>query len=281
MLGKILRRVIYLPMMNATATTLNSKTQKAASGDLPKDDFLRFLHRELSERLQKNPAYSMRAFARHIDLDQSLLTKVLQGKRRVSSATTKRILDVLGADPAIVDKIMQKTTERAGAYESLEEETFAFIKGWHHFAIMELMKLSSFVPDEDYVAQRLGLHLEVVREALVRLENLGMIRRDANEWVLLKPNNTWASTSKTNEARRQLQKSLLEKSLTAIEEVSVDRRDHSSLTVAIPVNRLPEFKEKIHKMRRELGDHFQSQGQLDEVYQLTISFFPLTQGAES
>ncbi len=267
--------------MSTEITRSPKAATKNLAGTLAKDEFLRFLHRELSERLQKNPAYSMRAFARHIDLDQSLLTKVLQGKRRVSPVTTKKILEVLGAEPALVAKVMQKSSERAGQFEAMEDEAFSFIKGWHHFAILELMKLASFVPDEDYVSQRLGLHIEVVREALTRLEDLGMISREENEWKLLKPNNTWASTSRTNEARRQLQKSLLEKSLTAIEEVSVDRRDHSSLTVAIPVARLPEFKEKIHKMRRELGDHFQSQGQLDEVYQLTISFFPLTQGAES
>jgi DNA-binding MarR family transcriptional regulator len=266
-------------MMNAT--TMNSKTKKAASAELPKDEFVRFLHRELSERLQKNPAYSMRAFARHIDLDQSLLTKVLQGKRRLSPNTVQKILSTLQADASVVDRIIQKTTERAGDFRVMEEEAFNLIKGWHHFAILELMKLASFVPDEDYVSRRLGLHIEVVREALTRLEEMGYIRRLEHEWQLLKPNNAWSSTTRTSEARRQLQKTLLEKSLNAIDEVNVDKRDHSSLTVAVPVNRLPEFKEKIQKMRRELGSHFQSQGQLDEVYQLTISFFPLTQGAES
>jgi hypothetical protein len=48
--------------------------------------------------------------------------------------------------------------------------------------------------------------------------------------------------------------------------------------VAINPKRLPEFKEKLKQVRMELAEFFQPDGEqnLDEVYQLTLSFFPLT-----
>lgn len=50
------------------------------------------------------------------------------------------------------------------------------------------------------------------------------------------------------------------------------------MTVAINTQRLPEFKDKLKEMRKVLADFFQADGEknLDEVYQLTVSFFPLT-----
>ena len=61
-----------------------------------------------------------------------------------------------------------------------------------------------------------------------------------------------------------------------------DPRPYLALTIAIDKERLPEFKEKLKAIRYELADFFQPEGNsnLNEVYQLTMALFPLTDGVD-
>jgi transcriptional regulator with XRE-family HTH domain len=50
-------------------------------------DFRKFLADELVRRSENSPRYSLRAFARHLDVDSSFLSKILNGKRTVTLRT--------------------------------------------------------------------------------------------------------------------------------------------------------------------------------------------------
>lgn len=52
-------------------------------------DFRQYLEDELARRSQNSPRYSLRAFARHLDVDSSFLSKILNGKRTVTLRTIR------------------------------------------------------------------------------------------------------------------------------------------------------------------------------------------------
>ncbi|MEK2688884.1 DUF4423 domain-containing protein [Bdellovibrio sp. GT3] len=52
-------------------------------------DFRQFLEEELARRSQNYPRYSLRAFARHLEVDSSFLSKILNGKRTVTMRTIR------------------------------------------------------------------------------------------------------------------------------------------------------------------------------------------------
>ena len=52
-------------------------------------DFRQFLEDELARRSQNYPRYSLRAFARHREVDSSFLSKILNGKRTVTLRTIR------------------------------------------------------------------------------------------------------------------------------------------------------------------------------------------------
>ena len=54
-----------------------------------KSDFRQFLEDELARRSQNYPRYSLRAFARHLEVDSSFLSKILNGKRTVTMRTIR------------------------------------------------------------------------------------------------------------------------------------------------------------------------------------------------
>lgn len=236
------------------------------------------IQKEFIDRCRKNPAYSLRAFAKYLEIDQSFLSKLLKGQRSITKELSEAIGPKLGLKPAQVNALFASGAASMPGFLSLTDDEFELLSEWHHFAILELSKTTSFDSDPHKIARRLGIHVEEVRSAIERLQRLNFIRITDSGIKILAPNNTWSNTKKTSDARKRLQRSLLEKSISAIDHIPFELRENASLTVAVNKRLLPEFKEKLKEMRQALASHFQSNGEkdLDEVYQLTISFFPLT-----
>lgn len=242
------------------------------------EQFRGALQREYIERSKKNPAYSLRAFAKYLEIDQSFLSKVLKGQRPVTNKLVATIGPKLGLKPQQVKALFTAGTAAMPSFLSLSDDEFDLLSEWHHFAIIELSKTKGFKLDPRKIAKRLGLHVEEIRDALARLERLGFIQITGKEFKVLTPNTTWTNTSSSSAARKKFQKNLIQKSMEAIDDVPFDLRENGSLTVAINKERLPEFKEKLKEIRKELAEFFQPDGEqnLDEVYQLTMALFPLS-----
>jgi plasmid maintenance system antidote protein VapI len=238
-------------------------------------NFKSILQNEFLKRCKKNPAYSLRAFSKYLEIDQSNLSKIMKGQRAVSKSLATKIGLKVGLRPSVIENIYV-SVEKQNSFFSLSDEQFAFISEWHHFAILELLKIKNVNCDPQNIALRLGIHVETVRAALHRLHVLNMIQPNKKGWKILATNQSWSNNQQTTEARKLLQKSWGEKSLWALENIPFANRDHGSLTVAIQKKRLPEFKEKLKQVRRELSEYFQSNENFDEVYQLNVSFFPIT-----
>ena len=159
---------------------------------------------------------------------------------------------------------------------AIEDEVTEMIANWHYWGILELLKLPDFKHTLEDICNRLGIRPDVAQSAVERLESLGFLKVKDSNFILLTPSSSWATTEKTTLARKELQRSFLQKSQEALEEIPFELRDHSSITIAIDVNRMTEFKEKLTDMRREFGRFAQKTGTLDEVYTLTMSLFPLS-----
>lgn len=241
------------------------------------DSIKEILQREFIRRCKMNPAYSLRAYSNYLEVDQSFLSKILNGKRQITPRLANALAEKLGINPTEV-KTSKMKSQAMGSYLSLTNEEFEFLSDWTHFAILELSKTKNFRYEPKVIAARLGLHEREVTEAVERLVKLKFVRIDAKKFFVLARNNSWSNTKATTTARQIFQRNLIKKSLDAIDQVPFEFRDHGSVTLAIDKNRLPEFKEKLLSIRRELADFIQpdSAKNLNEVYQLTISFFPLT-----
>lgn len=189
-----------------------------------------------------------------------------------------RIAPLIGLSPAGFAQLAEKMGPRKLEFNPVSDEQFQFLSDLKCFAILEMIKLKNFSSVPEDIARRLDCHIEEVRYNLDLLEKLGFILIDKEDGkiVLLRPNNSWTNNQYSTEAKRKLQNTILAKAKLALNEIDFSQRDQGSLTVAINKNRLPEFKAKLTQIRRELDDYFQDGGEFDEVYQLSVSFFPLT-----
>ncbi len=240
------------------------------------DPFCVFLNEKFKEKKERNSSYSLRAFAKLLEVDQSTLTKVMKSQRQFLPETRGRIINKLAGDAVEAHELFAELDRRQGNYRTLEDEITEMISNWHFWAILEILKIPDFKHTTQDLVARLGISLESAEEAVKRLEILGFLKIEKPHFILLDPNTSWATTLKTTTARKALQRSFLDKSQNALEEIPFELRDHSSITLAIDVDRMTEFKEKLTEMRREFGRFAQKSGTFTEVYTLTLSLFPLT-----
>lgn len=252
-------------------------------------NFRRLLQDRLLESCRKNPQYSLRSFARSLDVSPSALSAMLNGKRPITSKMKLRLGSALGLT---TDELMQfssassKTKKpKQSSYHLLELDLFAVISDWYHYAILELTKIKDFDIDTLAISKKLGITKSEANFAVERLKRLGFLAQDSKgKWIDATPNSGFVTNIQgktTSLGSKKLQTQILEKSIQAIEQVSLEKRNHTSMTMAINSKDLEYAFEQIKKFRRNLCNDLESSPDPDEVYQLHIGFYPVTKKSES
>lgn len=250
-------------------------------------DFRLYLQDELLKRCRNNSSYSLRSFARSIQINPSSLSRILRGQRAISETIKEKLGCRLGLSPVELTQFKTTPVKRDSNYTSVSNSTmdfnqlsldvFSVISDWYHYAILELTYLHHFKSDPKWIARTLGITVSEVHVAKERLTRLGILKiTKKGTWVNHSGNHTNISEDMKASAYRKLQKQVLEMAIKALEEVPIEQRDQSSLTVAIHTKRLPAAIERITQFRREFNSFLEQDSKRDHVYQLGISFYPVT-----
>jgi transcriptional regulator with XRE-family HTH domain len=234
-------------------------------------EFRNILMSEFDKRCRRNPRYSLRSFSKTLRISHATLSHLLSGNRPVTAKTAKRLAKELGFSEG-------ELTSEPSPLPRLDDETFAVIADWYHDAILELSRTQGFRWDAKWIARRIGIGSLQTKSAMERLVRLGFMQKDKNGiWREALGNTTTAKPNRTSHALRRNQLQILELSMRALEEVPITNRDHTSTTIAMNPADLPEVKNRIQRFRRELMDYLQrNPSGAEEVYQLSVGFFPLT-----
>lgn len=250
---------------------------------------------ELSQRCERNPRYSLRAFAKALGVDASVLSRVLSGHRALSIATARRVAETLRLPPerktAFLASIVTEqgngpdnsrskklAKNRREAFE-LEPEVFRVISDWYHYAILELTFTASFRPDPRWVAKQLGIQVSEARLALDRLLKLGLLERAGGKVRKAKPALTIKDKTTTSTAQRAHQRQILEKAIASLEADPLDRRSMTGMTMAIDPSKIELARRRIQSFMSSLCAELGS-GSSRTVYQLGIALYPLQKQGE-
>ncbi|MNS93052.1 hypothetical protein D3C72_1272070 [compost metagenome] len=243
------------------------------------------LKQELARRCQRNTRYSLRAFANSLGLSSSFLSKLINGQRPLTGKVLDQISESLELSPqqvlALRHKIhgteLNQKAKNAMQFYQLKLDQFALISDWQHFAILELMTLPRPEFKADYFAKELSISPHEAQAAMDRLVRLSLIEKSkTGKWLLKTQNGSTVDSSTASAAAKKLQKQIIEKALAAVDDVPLEFRSQSAMTMAIPSSRMDEARELIKNFRRQFTEIMQSKGERDSVYQLSVSFFPLT-----
>ena len=224
-------------------------------------------------RKSRNQSYSLRAFARDLQMSPSSLSAILRGNQSLRENTAESIAqklnfkfkekaflkDLILAESARNEKVREfarqrlKTARKTQRYKPLKEDQFRVIADWYHGAIVELVTVRGFDPSPQWIASRLGIDIEEAKASLFLLEKLGLIKKAGGTYVT-NPYAYDAIIERPSAAVRKFQRQVIAMSIASLFEDPGEEREVLSMIVAIPRAQLPEFRQE---MRKFVSDFWQ------------------------
>lgn len=225
----------------------------------------------------------MRAFAQLIDESSSATSEIMNGKRRVSSAKAKSIVDRLGLSPVERSDMLKEFSE---TYErnspvldkdakKLSEEDLDIISDPIHFAILSLIRTANFIPQIDIIAERLGRDIADVRRSLIWLQQRKLISFNSDGSITRISNPVFTSDDVSSKRIREMHLSDMKLAAQKIQSVPVALRDFTNLTIPCNPELLPRAKEILRRTHAELHELLKEDA--TEVYRICMYLFPLTE----
>jgi len=257
--------------------------------------FREILLREFDTRKKKNGSYSLRAFARDLEIPAPKLSLALRGKKGFSHERAKRITEklLLGEEESelFIELVraeharshMERSQARekvkslrtVNAYSTIELERFRIISDWYHFAILELSDLNHFNPEPKWIAEKLDISLEEAKDAIQRLFDFGFVVKTVDGKWKRTENHLATSNGIPSSEIREYHRQIIGKAQESIEKTTFNRRDLSAMTMSIDEKNYQKATQLIKKFRRDLTKIMQDSSARNRVYCLSIQFFPL------
>ncbi|WP_408095780.1 TIGR02147 family protein [Peredibacter sp. HCB2-198] len=264
-------------------------------------NYREFLQDFYLSKKKVNASYSYRVFVNKGELGSpSHLKMVIDGSRNLTLSTIPKYVKAIGfkkkmetqlfellvhynqesdADQKIIyfNEIMN--LKRKQGLSMLEKHQFDLLAHWFHVAIYVLIDLYDFKDDPEWISERLRKKVTArqVRETLDSLETLKLIEKDD-----IKGYRQTSGALSTDEDIKSLgayryHQDMLELALDSLKNDPLDVREFNGVTMKISKEKLSVLKEKIRAFRKEINELTSNMEGTDQVYQLNIQLFPLTE----
>ena len=263
-------------------------------------DYRKFLQEFYELEKSLDPTFSYRIFAAAIDMDASLLVKILQGKRHVSTKNIEAFVqffrfkegkaeyfrEMVAYGKAKNDEQVRKHFEtlqkmRPSSCRELDEARYRYFQQWFYPMIRSALDVFDYRGPEHAAA--LGdscipkISANQVENAVDALLQLGLVHRRKDGRIVptdahLKTKEHWLSASISD-----YQKSIAELAHRSIDETPKEERDISTLTMALDSSQIQRIRDIIAEARRSIVNVANSMPSqiCDSVYQLNFQLFPM------
>ena len=255
-------------------------------------NYREFLVKELKRRQQRNARYSLRAFARDLNISVSRVSEILTNKTGLSVKRAANIAEILewskeqtslfidlveaehNRSPLGRKLAKERLTHRAAHARVIPPEEFSTISEWYYIPMIELLqtKPASYTPA--YLGSRLGLDETTATLALAKLQELQLI--EWREGTLVARESLRKKTPGASTSIRQFHKQILVKAAEAIDTQALEKRSITSCVMAVDQTQIEMVQERIRQFRLELMKDLEAAPNKNAVYCMSVNFFEMT-----
>ena len=140
------------------------------------------LQAEHARRRAANARYSLRSFARDLDIDHATLSQILRGHRRAPSSWLRRCGQALGLNREEIAAMQlaeqlpdPESVHRQEQLRHWVAEAQAVMREPHHHQLLQLLHEPDFCPDVPRLAARLKVSGDTLNIGIARLARLGLL----------------------------------------------------------------------------------------------------------
>lgn len=247
-----------------------------------------YVRDELEMRQKRRPQYSMRAFARDLQISPSFLCEFLAGRQGLSRARsawigeklklseqqTEHLWDLVqsrfGHPEAVRKAALFRVEDRAASSSShLKLEHFYLVADWYCFLVLEILGLGKYSLDD--VSTMIGVALPDVQVAVERLIKLGFLRVTDGVFELV-TDNTTVPESVDDRALQISHQQTLRVHADAVDTKSFDARENMTIDFAVSESDWPQLRAELKKAVLDTISKFgNAPKEKDQVISFTMS----------
>ncbi len=233
-----------------------------------------------AEMQAKNPQYSLRAFAKSLDVHAASLSEFFNNKRQFSPKLQKKIIEKLTIAPDKKHRLMTLVSaDEVGEINmeriQLDTDSYEIVKEPIYYSLLCLIETHDFKENYKWMAKRLKTTEDKVIEALERLERVGYIRRlDDGKIILETDVHIMPTDDVANMSLRLRHSENLDNAKDALLNLPLDERYFRFETLAIDKEQMPEFKKAAAEFFNKMVYLSQQSDKKSEVYEFCFNFFP-------
>ncbi len=239
------------------------------------------LLQQFQDRKNRNPAYSMRAFARDLHISVAALSQFLSRKRELSRTNKENVISRLQFSPLEKQVFLEKKSISQSDNQKaiVSEDLFNLIGDWVCFALLSLSKIKNHTADPLEISIKLGIEASEVQRALERLVRLKLLQ--VKNQTLKRTQKDLATTDDIpSQAIRKYHLAILQKAQQALMVVPMDRRDVSAMTFPASTKNIAKIKKVLRSTQNKIAKLAQT-GDSTDVYVISMQYFPLTNNTTS
>ena len=259
----------------------------------------KYLRAELERRKALLKTYSLRSFAKDLEISPSRLSEVLSARQGLSAKFAEKIsaklkltpkeaqfwLDLILAENSNNEKVREFAAIRMSEARmnndrsQLKADQQQIVSNWFFIAILEMTSLHDFQPNVNWISERLGMNADQVQIAIDKLFSLGLMSLETSyddevKWVA-KPEVFRSFSSISREKVNQFHRQILKMHSDALGETPDSERISQAMVLAIPKNSLAEFELEFQKLLIHFWNKNAGQKNEDLVL-LSLNVSPIT-----
>jgi uncharacterized protein (TIGR02147 family) len=196
-----------------------------------------------------------------------------------SEKTVEKWVECLKLTPQEAD-VLKAAVLEANSFNPLNPDFFESTYSWAHPILLEALKLPNISQNLHSLSELLHMTPDQLEQTITYLKTHQVLQKNPQGPGYTPSNLTTVQIPYTTELRRNLQKKYLEMAQKAIENVPMEKRDNSTLTVAIHTDDIPAMKDIIREARLKIHRLSEKRkSQLNAVYNFSSALYPVKEEA--
>lgn len=248
-----------------------------------------YLENYLKNAQINNPQFSLRAFAKKLEMSAGSLSEILNGKRALSSENAKKIIDKLkveGEEEVLflksveysqvkISSLLKKQKDQKIHYLEDNYINYKIMMEWEHYAILAFFDHPDFSSDLDVIATKFNLNPERVNEVLSNLSKAGLIQRKGNMYFKGNFDDVAFDVVNKTDSLYKIRRNVIKLAYDKFSTINQENSHYASRTLSVSpqnLNRamtlMDEFVDTLNVL---LGD-----GDIHDVYKFSMQLYPLS-----
>lgn len=242
--------------------------------------------------------FTWRDFAKAAGYSSPVFLKlVCDGKSNLSDVGVERVASAMGlvgvdlqyfrllvefnqekdsAKKKIVFKKMREVAKE-GSMEIVGEDQFDYYESWVNPVVREMApQMGDATPAK--IAEKLAFDTQTaeVKKALSLLQKVGLLRKSDRGYEQAAKSITTGNLEVARLSVREMHRQMGELAVRALDEIPMNERDISGLTLGVSENAFYRISQEIADFRRRISSIVMEDTGENRVYRLNVQLFPLT-----